>query len=257
MGSVRVFGGSQSQLGGGGRIVLYEQFTGDGSDTTWQLTSSPANATWDIGAWAAGNIVTTLPLHVTGTAYKDIYDSLIWGVRNRVTVNNVDANGLVTLDYAPRSVNFYIFYWYALSAGEHISAYWRPEFIAKMEAPFLSDTSYGSHEQVTVVTSTPSALTTADAGKRFVANHASNAITFTLPSVGADDVGMVFKFTKINTGNMIIQTADSDTIADGNAGGLITESSALAYGTLNLVLVSATSWQFKDYPLGQWETSGP
>lgn len=253
MGSVSVFGGSQSALGGGGRIVLYEQFTGDGSDKTFQLTNSPANATWGIGTWAAGNIVTTLPLHVTSTAYKEIYDGVIWGVRNRVTVNNVNASGLVTLDYAPRdSVDFYIFYWYGLSASENISAYWRPEFIASLEAPFLSDTSYGSYETVLDKTGDYT-ITTADAGKRIVVNKTS-LVTLTLPSVTANDVGMVFKFTKKNTGNVKIQASDSDTIVDSAAGGYILESSGLAYATVNLVLVSETEWHFKDYPLGQWET---
>lgn len=129
MPSVSIFGGAPRVT----KIVLREQFTGDGSDTTFQLTNSPDNCTFDKGAWTAASIETGYPAHVTGTDKKATYDSLLPLTRHRIAVSSIDASGLVTLDYAPRSdVDFYIWYWYTLSANDEIT-YYREDFVASME----------------------------------------------------------------------------------------------------------------------------
>jgi len=136
-------------------VVLYEEFTGDGSDVTFQLTSSPDNATWlsGHGAWAAGNIHTTYPGHVTKTNKKPIYDSIIPLTRNRISVSSISATGLVTLDYAPRSgVDFYIWYWYQLSTDDILSAYHRVDFIASMEGEMIGTVSLYDTDSSNVLT---------------------------------------------------------------------------------------------------------
>lgn len=130
MPSVSLFGAAPRVT----NIVLREQFTGDGSDTTFQLTSSPGNCTFNKGTWAASNVQTAYPAHVTGTDKKPTYDSVVPVVRNRIGVSSIDASGLVTLDYAPRNgVNFYVWYWYQLQPIDEIDTY-REDFVASMEA---------------------------------------------------------------------------------------------------------------------------
>ena len=129
MPSVSIFGGAPRTV----NIVLRETFTGDGSDTTFQLTSGIGNCTFDKGAWAAAQVETSYPAHVTGTDKAPTYDSTNLITRNRIGVSSIDGDGLVTLDYAPRSgVSFYIWYWYTLSANDEIT-YYREDFVASME----------------------------------------------------------------------------------------------------------------------------
>lgn len=129
MPSVSIFGGAPRTI----YIVLRETFTGDGSDTTFQLTSGVGNCTFDKGAWAAAQIATAYPAHITGTDKAPTYDSTNIITRNRISVSSIDANGLVTLDYAPRDgVSFYVWYWYTLSANDEIT-YYREDFVASME----------------------------------------------------------------------------------------------------------------------------
>lgn len=124
-----------------GNVVFYQQFTGDGSDTTFQLTTGGvANATWlsGHGAWAVGNIQTTYSSHATGTNKKPIYDSLVPLTRNRISVSSINASGLATLSHAPRNgVDFYIWYWYQLDAGDVLSTYYREDFVASMEGEMI------------------------------------------------------------------------------------------------------------------------
>lgn len=114
------------------RVILRETFTGNGSDTQFQLTSSIGNAVFAIGEWEADNIETTLPAHATTTAKGTLYDGVNPLTRNQVTVSSISAAGLVTLDYPPQAENFYIWYWYDLS-GDVLSDYYREEFVATME----------------------------------------------------------------------------------------------------------------------------
>ncbi len=92
-----------------------------------------------------------------------------------------------------------------------------------------------------VVTYTADHTVTLDqTGHTLVMNHTTN-YTFTLPSVGASDVGVEFSFANINTGRLTIDAADSDIIADSGAGHTI-YSDTDSYATLHIRLVSTTQW---------------
>ena len=146
-----VFGQKKQRIS----VVLYQQFTGDGSDVTFQLTDPAANATWlaTHGAWAAGNIHTTYPAHITKTNKKPIYDSIIPLTRNRIAVSSISAGGLVTLDYAPRNnVDFYVWYWYQLSTDDILSAYYRADFMASMEGEMIGTVNLYDTDSSNVLT---------------------------------------------------------------------------------------------------------
>ena len=146
-----VFGQKKQRIS----VVLYEEFTGDGSDVTFQLTDPPANATWlaTHGAWAAGNIHTTYPAHITKTNKKPIYDSIIPLTRNRITVSSISAGGLITLDYAPRNnADFYVWYWYQLSTDDILSAYYRADFMASMEGEMIGTVNLYDTDSSNVLT---------------------------------------------------------------------------------------------------------
>jgi len=129
MPSVSIFGGAPRTV----YIILRQTFTGDGSDKTFQLTSSVGNCTFNKGSWSADQIATAYPAHITGTDKQPTYDSTNLITRNRVAVSSIDASGLVTLDYAPRNeVTFYVWYWYELSSNDEVT-YYREDFVASME----------------------------------------------------------------------------------------------------------------------------
>lgn len=117
------------------QVVFREQFTGDGLTTTFQLTSSIGNAIFVSGAWSASRILTTAPSHINDNInYQPIYDSTNIFTRNRINVVSINSSGLVTLDFAPRSgQNFVIWYWYHLQSGDDIDDYLRDDFVAEME----------------------------------------------------------------------------------------------------------------------------
>jgi hypothetical protein len=115
------------------QLVFREQFTGNGAATTFQLTSNVGNATFGVGSWDAGQVVTTYPAHITLTDKKPAYDSALPIIRNRISVSSINGTGLVTLDFAPQAENFFIWYWYTLTQKDHLSAYYREDFVASME----------------------------------------------------------------------------------------------------------------------------
>jgi hypothetical protein len=83
---------------------------------------------------------------------------------------------------------------------------------------------------------------TTDVAKTLVMNNAGTK-TFSLPSVAAGDVGTWYTFVKIGAGKVIIDAADSDTIADSGAGDTIYNDQTLEiYATITLELVSETQW---------------
>lgn len=90
-----------------------------------------------------------------------------------------------------------------------------------------------------------------DRGYDLIMNSASNK-TFTLPSVDEPEIGVEYIFYNINTGRLTIQTADSDTIDDSNAGGTI-YSDTDSIASLRVRLVSATEWQVSGN--GAWVTT--
>jgi len=114
-------------------LVFREQFTGNASDVTFQLTNNIGNAAFEVGSWSASQIQTSYPSHITGTNKQPIYDSVLPILRHRINISSISSTGLVTLDYAPLAVNFYIWYWYTLTPKDHLSTYHREDFVASME----------------------------------------------------------------------------------------------------------------------------
>jgi len=84
---------------------------------------------------------------------------------------------------------------------------------------------------------------------------AATAQTFFLPSVDASDVGAWYRFVKLGAGDMTIEAADSDKIADSGAGDTIYNDEPIqTYATLTLLLVSATQWTITEGH-GTWTTT--
>ena len=131
-----------SNGGGGGtgyglnRVVFQENFVGDGSTVLFQLNGTLQNATFINGAWSDTRIITSLTTEIVRTDnFKPTYDSVPNFLGNRITVNSVSATGLVTLSHPPRNgIAFSIFYWYDLATGNELDDYYRPDFVASMEA---------------------------------------------------------------------------------------------------------------------------
>ncbi|MAH50293.1 hypothetical protein CMI37_31015 [Candidatus Pacearchaeota archaeon] len=84
---------------------------------------------------------------------------------------------------------------------------------------------------------------------------ASGNQTINLPSVSASNIGGRFAIVKLGAGNVTIQAADSDTIADGAGGGTLTNSVAGEdYACVVLELAAATEWVIVS-ATGSWATS--
>ena len=81
------------------------------------------------------------------------------------------------------------------------------------------------------------------------------AQTVNLPSVTAANIGGRLAVVKLGAGNVTIQAADADTIADGAGGGTLINSTASEdYAVIILELASATEWVIVG-GMGTWATS--
>lgn len=98
------------------------------------------------------------------------------------------------------------------------------------------------------------ALATSDFGKTITVN-AAGVQTVSLPSVAATDVGGWFTVVKLGAGQVTIDAADSDVIADSGAGDTIYNNiAAETYATITLRLVSETLWSITG-AFGTWTTT--
>ena len=97
-------------------------------------------------------------------------------------------------------------------------------------------------------------VTTSDFGKSIRMNSTEDK-TFTLPSVGAGEDGKRIRLGKVNSGRVTIATADSDKIADSDAGGTIYNDVATEiFAYLDLEYVHATTtWNISGH--GTWITT--
>ncbi|MFC1658223.1 right-handed parallel beta-helix repeat-containing protein [Candidatus Omnitrophota bacterium] len=97
-------------------------------------------------------------------------------------------------------------------------------------------------------------LTTADFGKTITVDSGSAQVV-NLPSVDSTNVGAWFRVIKLGAGQITIDAADSDTIADSSAGGTVVNSqSDQDYATIMIELVTETEWVIVDAH-GTWTTS--
>ena len=99
------------------------------------------------------------------------------------------------------------------------------------------------------------AISLDDCGKVFTCDTTSMC-TFTLPSVGAADIGVHFTFIRQNPlGSLVIQAADGDVIADSGPGGTIYSSSVEESNTtLSILLAGPDRWVITGGH-GSWTTT--
>ncbi len=118
-----------------GKIIFFEQFTGNGIDNTFTLTGTIQNGTFDTGAWESSSIANTLQSDAVSTTDAPIYDSGNIFTRNRILVNSINTtSGLVTLSHIPQNLaSFRIYYWYTLDAADIIEDYYRTDYVTEFE----------------------------------------------------------------------------------------------------------------------------
>lgn len=118
-------------------VIFRENFVGNGSDTTFQLTSSPDNATFATGSWSAGRILNTYPAYVTDENNKTLYTAGSIFTRSKITVVSISVGGLVTLSAAPVNLDdLRIWYFYSLQNADSLSSYLQEDFVTDIEAEF-------------------------------------------------------------------------------------------------------------------------
>lgn len=114
--------------------LVRETFTGDGADTTFQLTGNLGNASFESGEWVVAGVKVSMQAYASKTDGATLYDSIVPLLRNKISVSSISASGLVTLSHAPMAENFYVWYWYDISTnGSAIEDYFRDEFVAGVE----------------------------------------------------------------------------------------------------------------------------
>ena len=88
---------------------------------------------------------------------------------------------------------------------------------------------------------------------KVITMNATTAKTIFLLSVDISDVNAIVTIVKLGVGALIIDAADSDTIADSTAGAGIKNTTAEQYATITLRLASATQWMIIGAH-GTWQT---
>ena len=118
-----------------GRIVFFEEFTGNGTDNTFTLDGTILNATFGSGSWESGSIINTMRSDAVSTSDSPIYNSANIFTRNRISVSSINTiTGVTTLDYIPQNLQqFRIYYWYLLDAADVIEDYYRTDYVSELE----------------------------------------------------------------------------------------------------------------------------
>ncbi|KKL75336.1 hypothetical protein LCGC14_2055920 [marine sediment metagenome] len=151
--SFNLVGGQVSLAVSLNQCVFKQTFTGNGSQTQFQLNGTE-NATFTDGSsWSSVKILNTLPSYITKTNKGAIYDSINIFTRNRITVSSINGSGLVTLSHIPRDTQqFIIWYWYDLATTDTIDDYYREDFVTTIEGekPVLIATDITFSESQTV-----------------------------------------------------------------------------------------------------------
>ena len=97
-------------------------------------------------------------------------------------------------------------------------------------------------------------LTTDDFGKT-ISVDSSSSQTVTLPSVDSTNLGAWVRVLKLNSGQVTVDAADSDTIADSTAGGTIyNNQSGQDYAVIEIQLANGTEWVVV-HAEGTWSTN--
>lgn len=118
-----------------GFVAFREQFTGDTSTTTFQLSGAIENGVFTQGSWQASRIKPLLNSHAVNQQGKPIYKTVILGIGfDRIYVQSISPTGLVTLNFPPRNEDFDIWYWYQVGNNDVVEDYVKEDFVASMEA---------------------------------------------------------------------------------------------------------------------------
>ena len=118
----------------------------------------------------------------------------------------------------------------------------------------VTGSTFVSSKYVVVPKTSSYSVQTTDTAKTLTMSNTSSA-QFTLPSVGASDLGIWYTFVKLSTGKLIIATSDSDVIADSSAPGTIYNNVAgETYATLVVELANTTQWVITG-SVGTWITA--
>ena len=116
------------------------------------------------------------------------------------------------------------------------------------------DGTFQAYELLTEAQNSGVTLTSSDFGKTITVDNASTQ-TVTLPSVSSSDIGAWFRVVKLGSGQVTVDAADSDTIADSTAGGTIYNSqSGQDYATITIQLANSTEWVITKAQ-GTWTTN--
>lgn len=192
------------------------------------------------------------PLTGTVTGDRFLRDDLIWvSVPDNVYIDRARDVNLAYVDVADILIRNSAGEWQntRILTDSHVSVVFDEE--ARTLTFGLESGYNGSYTVEEKTSSYP--ITTSDKGKVIRANSASS-ITLSLPSVGASDVGMMIMVTKNGTGTVIVDAADSDTIADSGAGDTIENTTSETYATLTLILTEETHWDVMS-KFGTWTTT--
>lgn len=116
------------------------------------------------------------------------------------------------------------------------------DYNAALVVTGILDVANGGYDYSVTTKAADYTVLLADAGKTLAMNAATTK-TFSLPSVDTADIGLELTFCKIGVGKVIIDAADSDTIADSSAGATIfNDLSNETYATIKLKLITSTKW---------------
>ena len=126
------------------------------------------------------------------------------------------------------------------------------DVVKKMTVDQINSVAGAAPVTVTYSTDATTNLTTATMNK-VLALEVAGATAVNLPSVAAGDVGLWITIHKLGAGNLVINAADSDVINDSSPGGSISNTvAAQTYACIGLILVTATEWRQRGFPLGTW-----
>jgi len=170
-------------------IAFFEEFVGDGADTTFNLTGALVNGVFSKGAWNNKKVVYVLPMYVKDDDDNTLYDGIIPLVRNEISISSINpSTGEITLSHPPMLLDtFRIWYWYELAPTDQLSYYFSTDFVDQMAADASSSIAVSASNVIVNTTSFQGILTNAD-------NEVQKALetidthSHSGPSVGSDRI---------------------------------------------------------------------
>jgi hypothetical protein len=190
-------------------------------------------------------------IKVSGPTHFQVTGTWSGSVSCQVSYNNVEWMGFLTTTVNTDKLFEGNDKWYRFGFQSYTSG---TATCTLYQSEAESATAAGSSSTGIINTTASITLTTSDLGKNIRVTSSSSR-TVTLPSVDASNDGSKVRITKLGSGNVIIQAADSDLIGDSTAGGTCTNSTSTeTYAYLDLEYVdSAVKWLMSGS--GTWTTA--